>query len=303
MKIRSRRPSAADTTSKIRASNNYNSLEQNDIAENQHNSTNTILSTVPEGNVMSTDGNSTIVGDDFGDDTTISPTSTSGRSFASRLRSNSSATFNDAASFNSNNNSTQRPYTQHGTLSNDHSLSTSGGTTRKVKKILGDDVPQSQKQKEDKPWFLNYDYDPSDMVFNMESSVKGGTLDALVERLTMHDLLDSNFIATFLLTYRSFCTSEEFFDMIVKRFMIQPPEELTPEQLEVWQEKKQTPVRLRVFNIMKTWLETYYIDGEDSHCLERMKEFASTTMHENMAFASVSLTKVIEKRVSVFCYI
>ncbi|CAB4419423.1 unnamed protein product [Rhizophagus irregularis] len=102
-----------------------------------------------------------------------------------------------------------------------------------------------------------------EIVFNKEITVKGGTLTALVERLTMHDILDYNFIATFLLTYRSFCTTDDFFDMLVKRFMIQPPEGLTNEELEVWQEKKQTPVRLRVFNIMKSWLETYYIDDKE----------------------------------------
>ncbi|CAG8778456.1 9385_t:CDS:2, partial [Acaulospora colombiana] len=39
-----------------------------------------------------------------------------------------------------------------------------------------------------------------------------------------------------------------------------PPENLTREEIEVWTEKKQTPIRLRVFNIMKSWLENYYIE-------------------------------------------
>ena len=146
---------------------------------------------------------------------------------------------------------------------------------------------------------MKYDYDQSEIVFNLEGHVKGGSLRALVERLTMHDLLDSNFIATFLLTYRSFTTTEEFFDLLVKRFMIQPPQNLTSEENELWQEKKQTPIRLRVFNIMKSWLEIYYIDEADSQCLERMREFASTVMHEHMAFAANSLIKVIDKRVRI----
>jgi hypothetical protein len=39
------------------------------------------------------------------------------------------------------------------------------------------------------PWYLGYDYTPNDIVFNMEGQVKGGTLTALVERLTLHDFL------------------------------------------------------------------------------------------------------------------
>ncbi|CAG8534743.1 7445_t:CDS:10, partial [Diversispora eburnea] len=173
----------------------------------------------------------------------------------------------------------------------------SGTASKSVKpsRFFGEDPPRKE-DKSDKPWFLNYDYESSEIVFNMENHVKGGTLKALVERLTMHDVLDSNFIATFLLTYRSFCTTDEFFDMLVKRFLITPPENLTKEENETWIEKKQTPIRLRVFNIMKGWLENYYIDGDDSHCLERIREFVSTVMHENMAFASASLIKVIETR-------
>ncbi|GBB90672.1 hypothetical protein RclHR1_01770020 [Rhizophagus clarus] len=238
--------------------------------------------TVPE-NDITTNDDSTISDSNFSsnnDDVSISSTSTS--KVTGKL---------------------QRSYSHLSTDNSSTSQTICGSNTgeKLQSKVTKEDVSpnavQSQKQKENKPWFLNYDYDTPEMVFNMGSSVKGGTINALVERSTMHDLLDSNFIATFLLTYRSFCSTDDFFDMLVKRFMIQPPEGLTQLELEVWQEKKQTPVRLRVFNIMKTWLESYYIDDdEDLRCLEKMKEFARTTMYEHMAFASVSLLKLIEKR-------
>jgi son of sevenless-like protein len=347
IKLRPRRPSIVENPpTKRRVTSSYstnsttsnatNTLDQiveNDSSDSTENQSNTIspvsssttagLQTVPENDIISTNG-STLIGDANPDDfeAQVSPTSANGRPTGNRARSDStvsSKTYNDAASSHTHP-PLQRSQTQpilSSSASADYPFASSppptggnsGGTKsprneNKVTKFFGEDVPsnltQPNKQKEDKPWFLNYDYEPSEMIFNMESYVKGGTLNALVERLTMHDLLDSNFIATFLLTYRSFCTTDEFFDMLVKRFMIQPPENISAEELEVWQEKKQTPVRLRVFNIMKTWLETYYIDGQDSHCLERMREFATTTMHENMAFAAVSLIKVIEKRVCNF---
>lgn len=37
--------------------------------------------------------------------------------------------------------------------------------------------------------FLGSDYVPSEIVFNMEGNVKGGTVTALVQRLTQHDQL------------------------------------------------------------------------------------------------------------------
>ncbi|CAI2173196.1 18774_t:CDS:2, partial [Funneliformis geosporum] len=248
------------------------------------------LETVPENDVMTTDGDSTVVGNvvSYDNDTPMSPISASGESITSnnRPRSNSQSPVQPAVASSSTAEFLSSPLDE-GTKSprNEH----------KVSRFFGENIPK-QKERDDKPWFLCYDYDSSEILFNMESYVKGGTLDALVERLTLHDSLDSNFIATFLLTYRSFCTTDELYDRLFKRFMIQPPDSLTREELEVWQEKKQTPIRLRVFNIMKTWLEYYYMDDEDAPCLERMREFASTTMNEHMSFASRNLMKLADKR-------
>lgn len=112
---------------------------------------------------------------------------------------------------------------------------------------------------------LGSDHHPDELELASDGSIKGGTLPALVERLTVHDTLgirpkgklkekninpclfftDTNFIATFLLTYRSFCTTEEVVSLLEARYNLRPPERLTPEQLEMWTERKQKLVRLR----------------------------------------------------------
>jgi son of sevenless-like protein len=322
--MRSRRPSTVENfEDSQRNSNNFNSLDQingnnlEHFAENQStipslDITNISVSkssqTAPENDIVTNNDPKTSGSNN--NDVPIDDSITNGSNFSSN---NDDVPISPTSPTSTSRitGKLQRSYTHPSADNPPTPQVVSGSNTVGAKlqsKIIKDDVSsnvtQSQKQKEDKPWFLNYDYDSSEMVFNLENYVKGGTLNALIERLTMHDLLDSNFIATFLLTYRSFCSTDDFFDMLVKRFMIQPPEGLTHEELEVWQEKKQTPVRLRVFNIMKTWLEAYYIDdGEDLRCLEKMREFARTTMYEHMAFASVSLTKVIEKRVCIFLYV
>lgn len=58
-------------------------------------------------------------------------------------------------------------------------------------------------------------------------------------------LADNVFISTFLLTFRSFTTLDEVFDCLVKRFYIEPPAGLEPDQLKEWLEKKQQVVRFR----------------------------------------------------------
>ncbi|KAG0226666.1 hypothetical protein BGW41_004106, partial [Actinomortierella wolfii] len=172
----------------------------------------------------------------------------------------------------------------------------------KLKKMLGDeakDAVKEQQKSTETPWYLGYDYSIHDISFNMEGHVKGGTLPALVERLTLHDTLDSNFIATFLLTYRSFASTEQFFTLLFRRFTISPPPGLEPHELEKWTEKKLTPIRLRVVNIIKQWLENYYLEDEpeDRQALVKIKEFSeSALMRETMSFPALQLIKLVEKR-------
>ncbi|KAF9903043.1 hypothetical protein BX616_001732, partial [Lobosporangium transversale] len=166
----------------------------------------------------------------------------------------------------------------------------------KVKKVLGDGAPTRPSAQ---AWYLNYDYKRDDLILNAEGQVKGGTLPALIERLTLHDGLDPNFIATFLLSYRSFTTTKDLFSHLFQRFTIHPPPELDSEELEIWTEKKLTPIRLRVFNIIKSWLENYYLEDEvdDKEALGMIKEFSgSTAMKDTMSFAAVQLIKLVEKR-------
>lgn len=102
------------------------------------------------------------------------------------------------------------------------------GDYSKVKKIFGEDPSPAAglQSSEDMPDFLRLDYE-NDVSWDAKTSsptVKGGSLLALVEQLTRHDKLDSSFNNTFLLTYRSFTTARELFELLVRRFGIQPPE-------------------------------------------------------------------------------
>ncbi|GAN07264.1 cell division control protein Cdc25 [Mucor ambiguus] len=146
------------------------------------------------------------------------------------------------------------------------------------------------------PWFLQSDVDTTEMIFNMEGNVKGGSLHCLVQRLTQHDQLDSKFNTTFLLTYRSFCTTQELFNELFNRYQLPAPEELTPEELELWKEKKLKLVRLRVFNVIKSWLETYFNEEEDRPILPEISHFTEHVIVESMKFGAEQLAKLIKKR-------
>ncbi|KAF9908666.1 hypothetical protein EC991_009594 [Linnemannia zychae] len=173
--------------------------------------------------------------------------------------------------------------------------------SHKVKKMLGDEAPApaAKPKAQEQPWYLGHDYSPADISFNMEGHVRGGTLPALVERLTLHDGPQANFVANFMLTYRSFATTEELFALLFRRFTISPPMGLDDAEMEEWTERKLTPIRLRVFNIIKSWLENYYLEDEteDRQILPKIKEFSeSGLMKDTLSFAAVQLIKLVEKR-------
>lgn len=47
------------------------------------------------------------------------------------------------------------------------------------------------------------------------------------------------------MTYKSFTTLDELFDLLVERFFIQPPNNLTPTELEEWRKFKQHIIQMR----------------------------------------------------------
>lgn len=138
----------------------------------------------------------------------------------------------------------------------------------KLRKILGDDAPQAYIDKVNadfKKWYLRSDHAPEDLQTDPEGTVKGGTIQALVERLTTHDApgqfptlalpvcvpidnpsIDTKYNKTFLMTYKSFTTTNELFDHLAARFWTQPPDNITPAELEEWKRLKQHVVRARL---------------------------------------------------------
>lgn len=154
---------------------------------------------------------------------------------------------------------------------------------------------------EEIPWYLQLDH-AAEITYDAknEQQVKSGTLTGLVEQLTRHDRPDPNYTTTFLLTYRSFTTAAELFELLVKRFGLQPPAGLSRDEYSIWEEHKQKPARFRVLNIIKIWLEQYWMELDDANSqalLERMLAFAKSTFATTKIPLAKALIAVIEQRV------
>ncbi|KAL7959012.1 ras guanine nucleotide exchange factor domain-containing protein [Trichoderma compactum] len=124
-----------------------------------------------------------------------------------------------------------------------------------------------------------------ELVFNKEGQVTGGTLPALVERLTTHEATpDATFVSTFFLTFRLFCTPMQLTEALIDRF-------------EYAAESPQTsgPVRLRVYNAFKGWLESHWRDNADREALAVITPFAEDRLNAVLPSAGSRLLELANR--------
>ncbi|PIG84367.1 guanine nucleotide exchange factor [Aspergillus arachidicola] len=123
---------------------------------------------------------------------------------------------------------------------------------------------QSVSTSTDVPWFLKLDHE-NEVVYETTDRplLKSGSLTGLVEQLTRHDRLDLTFNETFLITYPTFVSATDLFDALLQRFHVDPPGQLTQSEMQLWTQHKQKAIRLRVVNIMKTWLERFWMEPRE----------------------------------------
>ena len=124
-----------------------------------------------------------------------------------------------------------------------------------------------------------------ELLHNKEGQITGGTLPALVERLTTHDSTpDSMFVSTFYLTFRLFVTPVELAKALVDRF------DYVAESPHI-----AGPVRLRVYNGFKGWLESHWRDLSDHEALSVIKPFADEKLGKVLPGAGRRLLELADK--------
>ncbi|PBP16983.1 ras guanine-nucleotide exchange protein-like protein [Diplocarpon rosae] len=124
-----------------------------------------------------------------------------------------------------------------------------------------------------------------ELLHNKDGQITGGTLPALVERLTSHDSTpDSIFVSTFYLTFRLFATPVELARALVERF------DYVAESPRI-----AGPVRLRVYNVFKGWLESHWRDLSDHEALEIIEAFAQQQLGRALPAAGRRLLELAQK--------
>lgn len=124
-----------------------------------------------------------------------------------------------------------------------------------------------------------------ELMFNKEGQVTGGSLPALVERLTIHESTpDALFVSTFFLTFRLFCTPTKLAEALIDRF------EYVGDSPHM-----SGPVRLRVYNVFKQWLESHWRDKMDHEALPLIKHFAEGKLANALPSASKRLLDLVQR--------
>jgi son of sevenless-like protein len=150
-------------------------------------------------------------------------------------------------------------------------------------------------------YVVAHDYDPREITFNSEGNMVGASLTVLVEKMTPHDgPVDSMFWASFFYTFRLHTNPLDLTEALIRRYDIMPPSNIamTEREQEMWVERKVVPVRLRVYNLLKAWLDTYWKPEADDVALETMKEFAIEVVQPTLPAMAPRLLEAIRKRSS-----
>ena len=124
-----------------------------------------------------------------------------------------------------------------------------------------------------------------EIVFNKDGQISGGTLPALIERLTTHDSTpDASYVSTFYLTFRLFATPSEFAQALIDRFIY------VGECPSI-----AGPVRLRLYNVFKGWLESHWRHEADTPALDLIVSFATRQLQPVLPSAGKRLAYLAEK--------
>ncbi|KAI0714025.1 ras GEF [Cerioporus squamosus] len=132
------------------------------------------------------------------------------------------------------------------------------------------------------PWTFPHDHAPEDVAYNSDGQLVGATLEALVERMTPYDAL----------------VEPPSPQSVIARYNILPPPGLSDGDLRLWQQRKGLPVRLRVSNFIKTWVESYWRHSTDAVVIPTLVSFIRDALAAMFPGPSQRILELIHQRVA-----
>jgi len=75
------------------------------------------------------------------------------------------------------------------------------------------------------------------------------------------------------MTFRTFATPDEVFDLLTGLYRMEPPADVTPVEFREWREKRLRPTQKRVLTVLLMWLEGYRLLELEPHIAQRLTDF------------------------------
>ncbi len=148
-------------------------------------------------------------------------------------------------------------------------------------------------------WVVAHDYDPREITFNPDGNVIGASLAVLIEKMTSHDgPVDPSFSAGFFFTFRLFTTPVRLLETLIQRYDLQPPPSMALGERErtVWIDRKVVPVRLRIYNLLRAWLDTHWQRESDDAVLGTLRLFAAGVVSRTLPAMAPRLLDALRSR-------
>jgi son of sevenless-like protein len=113
----------------------------------------------------------------------------------------------------------------------------------------------------------------TDVLYAVDQSIRAASLDTLIRLLPSSD---SNYIDTFLMTYRAFCSAEELFTKMVELWEFATSQGSVNE-LKVF--------RIKFMNVVIKWIEKHGVDFDDAS-LSKVSKFLDAKLWEGLVSAT-----------------
>ncbi|KAF1997545.1 ras guanine-nucleotide exchange protein-like protein [Amniculicola lignicola CBS 123094] len=157
-------------------------------------------------------------------------------------------------------------------------LVSSFGSASELRSVASDDMTAVEEH------LLETTY-AHELIYNKEGQISGGSLPALVEQLTTHESTpDAMFVTAFYLTFRLFTSPVQLAKCLIHRFDYIGDSSLVG-----------VPVRLRVYNVFKGWLESHWVGEQDNAALGIILSFATGRLRSALPAAGKRLAELTSK--------
>ncbi|KAJ3436807.1 guanine nucleotide exchange factor [Anaeramoeba flamelloides] len=140
-----------------------------------------------------------------------------------------------------------------------------------------------------------------DFENNSKTIIIAATVEWLVDYLCSELESDSEYIQIFLLTYRSFTTATELFNLLKKKYLEKPPNSLTGNRLEFYKQKITKQIKFRIFNVLNQWIRFHFYDFEsDPSMIELIENFITDVLLPDkiMTKPAEMLKKILMKKLA-----